>query len=213
MKNKSVLLVIDVQNDFLPGGSLAVKDGDKIIDIINKMLPSFDLVVFTQDWHPANHKSFASQYEDKNIFDIVDLNGTQQTLWPDHCIQNTKGAEITNSIDLSKIKDKFYIFKKGTDVEVDSYSGFYDNNKKNSTGLAEFLNEQEITDVFVCGLAFEFCVAFTAIDSANEGFNTIVIKDATKAISEDVSKTMYEFLDADVKMIESWELELYNVTK
>ena len=210
MKNKRCLIVVDLQNDFLPNGSLAVEEGDKIIDVINKLLPLFELVVFTQDWHPADHKSFASQHEGKNVFDNIELNGLQQTLWPDHCIQNTNGAELSKDINFKDVKD-FYIFKKGTDPEVDSYSGFYDNGRKNSTGLAEFLNEQGVTDVFVCGLATDYCVGFTAIDSAMEGFNTTVIIDASRAISKDLIPTFESFKQAGVKIVESWELPIYNL--
>ena len=211
MKKKSVLIVVDLQNDFVTGGNLAVKDGEKIVDVVNNLLPKFDLVIFTQDWHPENHKSFASQHEGKNPFDVIDLNGINQCLWPDHCVQNTPGADLLSTIDFGKIKDKFYIFKKGLDIEVDSYSGFYDNNSKNSTGLAEFLNEQAVSDVFVCGLALDYCVAYTAIDATMEAFNTTVVIDATKSIG-DITEALMNFKEAGVKVIESWELDLFKLT-
>ena len=211
MNFKKCLIVVDVQNDFVPSGSLPVEEGDKIIEVVNKLLSLYDIVIFTQDWHPSNHKSFASQHEGKNVFETIDLNGIQQTLWPDHCVQNTPGAELHKDIDFNKITGNFYIFKKGTDSEVDSYSGFYDNDKRNSTGLAEFLNEQEVTDVLVCGLALDYCCKYTAIDSAMEGFNTTVIIDATRAISKDLTQTMQELKEANVKIIESWELPLFNL--
>jgi nicotinamidase/pyrazinamidase len=212
MKNNFALICVDPQVDFMPNGSLAVEEGDKIIPIINKILSDvkFDVVVFTQDWHPADHKSFASQHEDKKIFEEINLNGINQTLWPDHCVQNTPGAEFHDGIDISKINN-FYIFRKGMYPNVDSYSGFYDNNKANSTGLAEFLNEHEITNVFVVGLAFDYCVAYTAIDAAMEGFKTTIIKDATKAISKDLIQTLQSLKDAEVQIIDSWELPMYKV--
>lgn len=217
------LIVVDVQYDFVPigeedrrlgnGGALAVEEGDKIIPIINELLPKFDLVIFTQDWHPASHKSFASQYEGEEEFNMIVLNGLGQVLWPDHCIQNTRGADIHDDIDFSKIKGEFYIFKKGMDPEVDSYSGFYDNGRKNSTGLKEFLEEKGIVENFICGLALDFCVEYTAIDSVMEGFDTVVIEDATRSLDPDINNTLQKFQEAGVKMIESWELDIYNTTK
>jgi nicotinamidase/pyrazinamidase len=213
MKNKTALIVVDVQNDFLPGGPLEVSEGDRIIPTINKLLPKFDLIIFTKDWHPANHKSFASQHEGKNAFDLVDLNGLDQVLWPDHCVRGTPGADIHEGIDFGRIKGSFYIFKKGNDSEVDSYSAFYDNGRKNSTGLKEFLDLLDIKENFICGLALDYCVEYTAIDSAMEGFDTVVIKDATRSLNEDITDTLNKFQEAGVKMIESWELDIYNTTK
>ena len=175
------LVVVDLQYDFLPGGALAVDKGDEIISIINKIQPNFDLVVATQDWHPANHKSFASQHEGKQLFDVIDLNGTPQVLWPDHCVQGTKGSEFCKEW---KSEKATAIFRKGTNVEVDSYSGFYDNNKKHTTGLLGFLKEMEVTQVYVCGLAADYCVYYTAVDAKNAGFNTYFLDFATKAISQ-----------------------------
>lgn len=208
---KSCLIIVDVQNDFLPDGSLPVPEGNKIIPIINKLIPDFDLIIFTQDWHPNDHKSFASQHPDKNVFDSINLNGLNQVLWPDHCIQGTIGADICNDININEIKGDFYIFKKGIDKEVDSYSGFYDNGKKNSTGLAEFLNERNVTRVFICGLAMDFCVKYTAIDAAMEGFDTVVIEDATQPIDQDINNLLKEFQEAGVKLIDSWEISMYNL--
>lgn len=211
-KHNKVLLIIDAQYDFVPGGSLAVPEGDKIIPVINDLLPKFNLIIFTKDWHPANHKSFASQHEGKNQFEEIELNGLPQVLWPDHCVQNTRGSDIHEGINFEKINGDFYIFKKGMDAEVDSYSGFYDNGRKNSTGLAEFLNEKNVSKVFVTGLALDFCVAFTSIDSALEGFDTVVIKDATRSISKDNEERVFkEFDEVGIKIIESWELPLFNL--
>lgn len=177
-KNKA-LLVIDLQNDFLPGGSLAVASSDGIIPIINAIQSRFDLIVATQDWHPENHKSFASQHPDKNVFEVVKLNGLDQVLWPNHCVQETHGAAFSS---LWQTNSVAAIFRKGMDIFVDSYSGFYDNNKKNTTGLFGFLKDKGITEVYVCGLAADFCVYYTAMDAVAAGFETTYLEFATKAI-------------------------------
>lgn len=174
------LLVVDLQYDFLPGGSLAVTDGDKIIDVINDIQPNFDLIVATQDWHPANHKSFAVQHPTHQLFDVIDLNGIPQVLWPEHCVQGTKGAEFTSAWDNNKVAA---IFRKGMNVEVDSYSGFYDNNKLSNTGLLGYLNDKNITELYICGLAAEFCVFFTAKDAKEAGIETYFLDFATKPIT------------------------------
>jgi len=174
------LLVVDLQYDFLPGGSLAVTDGDKIIDVINDIQPNFDLIVATQDWHPANHKSFAVQHPTHQLFDVIDLNGIPQVLWPEHCVQGTKGAEFTSAWDNNKVAA---IFRKGMNVEVDSYSGFYDNNKLSNTGLLGYLNDKNISELYICGLAAEFCVFFTAKDAKEAGIETYFLDFATKPIT------------------------------
>lgn len=174
------LLVVDLQYDFLPGGSLAVADGDKIIDVINDIQPNFDLIVATQDWHPANHKSFAIQHPTHQLFDVIDLNGIPQVLWPEHCVQGTKGAEFTSAWDNNKVAA---IFRKGMNVEVDSYSGFYDNNKLSNTGLLGYLKDKNISELYICGLAAEFCVYFTAKDAKEAGIDTYFLDFATKPIT------------------------------
>lgn len=174
------LLVVDLQYDFLPGGSLAVADGDKIIDVINDIQPNFDLIVATQDWHPANHKSFAVQHPTHQLFDLIDLNGIPQVLWPEHCVQGTKGAEFTSAWDNNKVAA---IFRKGMNVEVDSYSGFYDNNKLSNTGLLGYLKDKNISELYICGLAAEFCVYFTAKDAKEAGIDTYFLDFATKPIT------------------------------
>lgn len=174
------LLVVDLQYDFLPGGSLAVTDGDKIIDLINDIQPNFDLIVATQDWHPANHKSFAVQHPTHQLFDVIDLNGIPQVLWPEHCVQGTKGAEFTSAWDNNKVAA---IFRKGMNVEVDSYSGFYDNNKLSNTGLLGYLKDKNVSELYICGLAAEFCVFFTAKDAKEAGIDTYFLDFATKPIT------------------------------
>jgi nicotinamidase/pyrazinamidase len=176
------LLLIDIQNDFLPGGSLAVQDGDQIIPLVNAIQDKFNLVVATQDWHPQSHKSFASNHKGRKVFEQIELNGLPQVLWPDHCVQGTKGAEFSPEVDWTKTEA---IFRKGTNPEIDSYSGFYDNGHLKATGLTAYLKGRGVTQVYVAGLAADYCVYFTAKDALAEGFVTCVIEDATKAISEE----------------------------
>lgn len=179
---KRALIVVDVQNDFCPGGALAVPDGDAVVPVINRLMESgrFDLVVATQDWHPADHLSFASQHAGKSVGEVVDLNGSPQVLWPDHCVQSTRGAELR--VDLNKDKiDR--VFRKGEARAVDSYSGFYDNDHQSSTSLGEYLKEQGVGEVFVCGLATDYCVKFTALDALRLGFKTFLIEDASRGVN------------------------------
>lgn len=173
------LVLIDVQNDFMPGGSLEVKNGDSIIPVINKIIPKFDLVVATQDWHPQSHKSFASNHQDKKAFDEILLNGNKQTLWPDHCVQNTHGAEFHPQLKTNSIEA---IFRKGMDSEIDSYSGFYDNNHQKNTGLAGYLREKKANTLYFCGLAADICVYYSMIDAVKKNFEVHLLEDATQAL-------------------------------
>jgi len=197
------LIVVDPQNDFMPGGSLAVKDGNQIVPVINKLTKSglFDLVIFTKDWHPSNHKSFASQHEGKNLFDVIDLNGIDQVLWPDHCVQDTEGSMFHKDIDMNI--PNLYIFKKGMNTEVDSYSGFLDNDHKSSTGLTEFLKEKGVYETYIMGIAGDYCVKYTAIDSSSEGFDTYVIMDGVRSITDDITPVLDELRDNSVIIIDS----------
>ena len=176
------LIIVDIQNDFTKGGALEVPNGNDVIPLINKLQTSFDLIVATQDWHPANHKSFASNHAGRKVFEKISLNGLDQVLWPDHCIQGTKGAEFHKDLETNKIEA---IFRKGMDPEIDSYSGFYDNGHRKNTGLSGYLRERKVKSVYVCGLAGDYCVFFTAKDSLHEGFDTYVIEDACRSISEE----------------------------
>lgn len=176
------LIIVDVQNDFLPGGALAVANGDEILELINRIQSKYDLVVATQDWHPNNHKSFASQHLAKNVFEQIELNGLNQTLWPDHCVQGTNGAAISTSLNTDRIEA---IFRKGMDRYIDSYSGFFDNGKLKNTGLHGYLQSRNIDEVHVCGLAADFCVYFTAQDALDLGYKTAIISKGTKAIDKD----------------------------
>ena len=176
------LLLIDIQNDFIPGGSLAVPGGDEIIAIANDLQSRFEVVVATQDWHPQNHKSFASNHPGKNVFDVTDLNGLNQVLWPNHCVQGSRGAEFSNALNMNRVEA---IFRKGTDSEIDSYSGFYDNGHRKSTALGEYLKGKQVTEVYIVGLAADYCVYYTAKDAIAEGFSTYIIEDAVRAINDD----------------------------
>src|SRR5690554_4856192 len=173
------LILVDIQNDFLPGGTLAVSQGDQIIPIIDAIQTPYDLVVATQDWHPADHKSFASQHDQHSPFDEIELNGLAQTLWPDHCVQGTHGADISMDLQSNRIEA---IFRKGMDPEIDSYSGFYDNGRRKNTGLHGYLRDRNVTSVAISGLAADFCVFFTAMDALDAGFEATILAAASRAI-------------------------------
>jgi nicotinamidase/pyrazinamidase len=175
----NVLILIDIQNDFIPGGSLPVPQGNEIIKLVNELQGSFELVVATQDWHPDNHKSFATQHPGKKQFETISLHGLDQVLWPDHCVQGTKGAEFHDDLNMNKVEA---VFRKGMNPDIDSYSGFYDNGYKKATGLAGYLRDRGVKKVYLCGLAADYCVAYTAKDALKENFETYVIEDATRAI-------------------------------
>jgi nicotinamidase/pyrazinamidase len=176
------LIIVDVQNDFLPGGALAVNNGDSVIPVINKLQERFDLLVATQDWHPAAHKSFASAHPGKENFEEIMLDGLPQVLWPDHCVQETYGAEFSSLLSSKKIEA---IFRKGMEKNIDSYSGFFDNGKKKATGMGDYLKGRGVKSIFVTGLAGDFCVNYTATDGLELGFQSTIILNATKAINEE----------------------------
>ena len=202
LKN-SVLLIVDVQNDFLPGGALAVEKGDEVIPVINALQEKFDFVVATQDFHPADHGSFAANHKGKSPGEVIELDGLSQILWPVHCVQGSDGAEFHE--DLSPMKWKA-IFQKGKNPVVDSYSGFFDNARREDTGLGDFLQREGIMNVYVTGLAQDYCVKFTALDSVSLGFKTYLVTDATRAVNlsaEDGNKALDEMESAGVILIES----------
>jgi len=176
------LLIIDVQNDFIPGGALPVPGGDQIVPLINRLQKEFDLVVATQDWHPVGHASFASSHPGNKEFDAVKINGLDQVLWPDHCVQGSAGAEFHPQLETLRIES---IFRKGTDPTIDSYSGFYDNAHLKSTGLSGYLKEKGADELYVVGLAGEFCVYYSALDALAEGFSVTLLEDATKPLNEE----------------------------
>ncbi len=202
----NALIIVDVQNDFLPGGALPVKNGDTIITVINELQNAFDLVVATQDWHPADHKSFASSHHGKNVFEEIILDGLPQVLWPDHCVQETKGAEFSSLLNTKKIEA---IFRKGMNKNIDSYSGFFDNGKKKATGMGAYLKGRGITTIYIAGLAADYCVNFTAIDGLELGFKSVIISNATLPIDEEnYKKSMEKFIGKSGSLINSSKLDL-----
>ena len=201
----SALLVIDVQNCFLPGGSLAVKDGDQVIPIINRIAKSFFNVVMTQDWHTPGHVSFASVHAGKKPFETIDLPYGKQVLWPDHCVQGTDGAALSK--DLS-IPQAGLIIRKGFHKDVDSYSAFVEADGKTTTGLAAYLKARKIKRVFVAGLATDFCVAWTALDARKAGLEVYVVEDACRGIDTQgsLAKAWADMAKAGVKRIQSADI-------
>lgn len=198
------LLMIDIQIDFLKGGALAVPQGNEIIPVVNRLQEKFDLIVATQDWHPPDHKSFASSHPGNALFSNIKLNNQDQVLWPDHCVQGTPGAALAPDLNKNKIEA---IFRKGMDPEMDSYSGFYDNGHLKSTGLGSYLRGKNIREVYVAGLAGDYCVYFTAIDALQEGFKTILIEDATRAIDAvNFEKAKADLVDKGGEIISSTNL-------
>lgn len=173
------LIIVDIQYDFLPGGALPVPHGDEVIGVINRIQEDYDLVVATQDWHPAGHKSFAAAHRDMKPFDVIELAGLEQVLWPVHCVQGTAGARLSDQLDTRRVEA---VFRKGTEPNIDSYSGFFDNGKRKCTGLAGYLRDRAVTTVSVCGLAADYCVYFTAMDALQLGFDTYIVEDAVRAI-------------------------------
>jgi nicotinamidase/pyrazinamidase len=202
----NALILVDIQNDFLPGGALAVPDGDQVIPIANRLMPHFPVVVATQDWHPANHCSFAANHPGKKVFEQIKLNGLPQTLWPVHCVQGTAGAELASGLQRERIAK---IFPKGTDADIDSYSGLFDNGHRKSTGLGEWLKTQGVTEVFVCGLATDYCVKFTALDAVHMGFKTYFIEDASRGVNlhpNDVKNAIAEMNRAAITTVRGADL-------
>jgi nicotinamidase/pyrazinamidase len=179
MKRTSALILVDLQNDFIPGGALAVREGDAVIPVANKVQRAFDLIVATQDWHPRDHGSFAVNHRAKMPGEIVNLNGLRQTLWPVHCVQNTHGAQFVTALDVERVKK---VIRKGTDPWIDSYSGFFDNGRRKETGLARYLKSRGVSDVYLMGLATDYCVKFTALDAVRLGFNVHLIEDGCRGV-------------------------------
>lgn len=174
------LICVDIQNDFCPGGSLEVKEGDQVIPVANKLMAHFDLVVATQDWHPANHKSFAAMHPWRYPGDVIDLNGLQQILWPIHCVQGSFGAEFAPGLNTDAFEA---VFVKGTDTEIDSYSGFFDNGHRKATGLGDYLKEKGVDEVYILGLALDVCVKFTVLDALGLGFKTYLVEDGCRGVN------------------------------
>jgi len=176
----NALILVDIQNDFLPGGELAVPHGDEVISVANQLFPHFKLVVATQDWHPREHASFAENHPGQHIGDVITVEGLDQILWPVHCVQNTTGADFAPGLNLDRVSE---IFQKGTDPRYDSYSGFFDNGHHTATGLGDFLKQQGVQRVFVLGLATDYCVKFTVLDALQLGFETVLVEDGCRGVN------------------------------
>jgi nicotinamidase/pyrazinamidase len=175
----SALIVVDLQNDFLPGGALAVPRGDEVVAVANAVMPVFDRVIATQDWHPANHASFAANHSGRRVGETITLGEATQVLWPVHCVQGTRGAELHEGIDRSRLAA---VFQKGTDPRIDSYSGFFDNGHRKATGLGDWLEGRGVRQLYVLGLATDYCVKFTVLDALKLGYEVWVIEDGCRAV-------------------------------
>lgn len=200
------LVLVDLQYDFLPTGNLPVPEGDQVIAIANELIPHFQTIVATQDWHPADHGSFAANHPWRKPGQVIDLNGLDQILWPIHCVQGSFGADLVDELDREKITK---VFPKGTDPGIDSYSGFYDNGHRKSTGLAEWLREGAITDLTIMGLATDYCVKFTVLDALKEGFTVRFVQNGSRGVNlneGDVEKAIDEMKAAGAEIIESHQL-------
>jgi nicotinamidase/pyrazinamidase len=197
------LLLIDMQNDFMPGGSLAVALGDQTVRVANEIMSRFEIVVATQDWHPADHASFASAHEGLAPGDEAEVEGALQRLWPDHCIQNSAGASFHSALDVAGIT---HVVRKGADKNIDSYSGFFDNGHLRDTGLAAYLRDRSASEVWIAGLATDYCVKYTALDARALGIQTSVVVDACRGVdlnAGDVEAALAEMLAAGCSMVSS----------
>ena len=200
------LLIVDIQNDFLPGGALAVPQGDAVIPLINRLQDRFDLVLATQDWHPPDHGSFAASHPGRKVGEVIELDGVPQILWPVHCVQNSPGAQFSRALDTTRFAR---VFRKGIDRKIDSYSTFFDNAKRRSTGLADYLREQNVHELFICGLATDYCVRFSALDALELSFPVAVIEDACRGVNlqpDDSAKALRELRKAGAKIQSSSQL-------
>lgn len=202
----NVLILVDIQNDFLPGGKLAVAHGDEVVAVANALIPKFEWVVATQDWHPLNHGSFKVNNPGRQIGDTIDLHGLPQILWPTHCVQNTHGSEFAPGLNLRGA----HVVQKGTDMKIDSYSGFFDNGHRKATGLEGFLRSLGAKKLFIMGLATDYCVKFTALDARSLGFDTTVIADGCRGVElvlGDCAHAFEEMQTAGVKIRNSDDYE------
>lgn len=200
------LILVDLQNDFCRGGALEVPKGDEVVPIANALMPLFPLVVATQDWHPANHQSFAANHPWRKPGQVIDLHGLPQVLWPIHCVQDSFGAEFVQALNTKGIHR---VFQKGTDPEIDSYSGFFDNGQRKATGLGDYLKVQGVQAVYVLGLATDYCVRATALDALALGFETYLVEDACRGVNlqpDDVEKALAELYSKGVRHCSSAEL-------
>ena len=202
----NALILVDIQNDFLPGGTLAVPHGDEVVPLVDGLQQRFDLIVATKDWHPSDHGSFAANHPGKNPGDRIVLDGIEQILWPVHCVQDTHGSEFAPSFDTSRIE---HVFHKGTERNIDSYSTFFDNAHRRQTGLAHYLEKHGIKDIYLMGLALDYCVKYSALDARHLGLNTYVIVDGCRGIElnpGDIGRALEEMKDAGAILLKSSEL-------
>jgi nicotinamidase/pyrazinamidase len=200
------LILVDIQNDFLSGGALAVPRGDEVIPVANRLQPRFDLVVATQDWHPPGHGSFASHYPGRKPGESAELGGLPQILWPDHCVQGSAGAAFAQGLEMNRVEG---IFRKGTDPGIDSYSGFFDNGHRKSTGLGDYLKGRGAGELYLLGLATDYCVKFTTLDARALGFQAFLVEDGSRGVElrpGDVARAIDEMRAAGVRIVRSGEL-------
>ena len=207
MNPDRALILVDLQNDFVPGGALGVREGDLVIPIANRVQQAVDLIVASRDWHPRDHGSFAANHRGKNIGETIDLNGLPQILWPVHCVQETRGADFVPGLDTGRIDRAFF---KGTDKDIDSYSALFDNGHRRSTGMSEYLRERGVRELYICGLATDYCVNFTALDACKLGFNVHLIEDASRGVNlkpDDSANALEGIRRAGGQIIRSGSLE------
>lgn len=207
MKTKKALILVDLQNDFCHGGQLAVPGGDDVIPLANDLQPFFDLVVATQDWHPADHLSFAVMHPGAQVGEVREIEGLSQVLWPVHCVQGSHGAKFHPALETRSIDKTIY---KGTDQKIDSYSAFFDNAHRRSTGLADYLHQQDVQEVYVLGLATDYCVKYTVLDAIQQGFNVFLIEDACRGVElnpGDVIQAIDEMRTAGATIIHSNQIK------
>ncbi len=201
------LIVVDVQRDFCPGGSLAVPNGSEVVEVANELKDKFDLVVYSRDWHPKDHCSFAANHN-KDVGTVIEVGGLSQIMWPTHCVQESDGADFAEGLD---IPEKAHIIDKGVDSGIDSYSAFFDNGGVRATGLGELLSEKGVTEVYILGLATDYCVKFTALDARKLGFTTYLVEDGCRGVelaAGDIAKAISDMEEAGVKILQSEEIKL-----
>ena len=200
------LILVDIQNDFMPGGALAVPEGDAVVPVANALMPHFDIVVASQDWHPLDHGSFASNHVGREPGELGELAGLPQVMWPDHCVQETAGAEFVEELDFGRAPGGVEVFQKGTDPSIDSYSAFFDNGHRKATGLGEWLKERAVDEVVILGVATDYCVKYTALDAAQLGFEVTLVEDGCRAVNltpTDGAAAIEEMREAGVRVISS----------
>lgn len=200
------LVLVDLQNDFLPGGALAVPHGDEVIEVANRLQDHFEHVIATKDWHPANHGSFASNHAGRQVGDVIELGGLEQILWPDHCVEETPGSQFAPGLSTQRVRRIFY---KGTSPEVDSYSAFFDNAHRRATGLGEYLKAAGVDEIYILGLATDYCVKFTALDALRLGFHVYVVEDGCRGVElkpGDSQRALEEICAAGAGLLHSSQL-------